>query len=419
MQDFTLDYALLLDAQDSLALYREQFHFPQLNGQSAIYLCGNSLGLQPINAAIEIKKVLKDWSKRGVEGHFEGKNDWIGYNDRIKPMLAMVVGASSAEVAIMNTLTVNLHMLMVSFYRPTSRRYKIITEQHAFPSDTYALKSQLRHHGLDPAEALVTVHSCKENDLLNWEDWKLVIDQHADTACLLMAGGINYYTGQLHEIEKITKYAQSKGLLVGWDLAHAVGNVELTLHDWNVDFAVWCHYKYLNAGPGAIAGAFVHEKYHDKLVPKLEGWWGNALASRFKMEDDIMPACGAEAWVCSTPPTLAIAPLKASLELLTKATLSKVIHKSRHLTGYLEELIIHLNNDRIELITPSDKNKRGSQISIRIKRGEKKIFNTLIHLGVICDWREPDVIRMAPNALYNSFEDVYKAVRFLNAAVSE
>ena len=417
--NLSLTHARQLDTQDPLRAYREAFLIPQHHGRNAIYLCGNSLGLQCRNVKKEIEEVLLLWHHRGVEGHFESDNNWMGYNERLKPMLSKVVGAKDSELAIMNTLTVNLHLLMMSFYKPNADRYKIIIEQDAFPSDTYAVKSQLRYHGYRAKEALITVRTSSSTDILSIEDWKRVIDAHASDTALLIAGGINYYTGQLHDIAEITKYAQQAGIIVGWDLAHAIGNVPLYLHEWGVDFAVWCHYKYMNAGPGAIAGAFVHKRHHGRSLTRLEGWWGNHEKTRFLMRDEFDPAEGAEAWVCSTPPTLAIAPLKASLEIFDHAGMDRIIEKSRRLTAYLEQLILNINHDSIAILSPTDPQSRGAQLSIKIPGANKRIFEKISDVGVICDWREPDVIRMSPCPLYNSYEDAWQAADILRRVLAE
>ena len=389
-----------MDAADPLAKYRAQFHIPQHGGKDCIYFCGNSLGLQPVTAAAAIGQELEDWKNLGVEGHFKGKNPWKDYHEFLTEQLAHIVGAKPLEVVAMNNLTVNLHLLMVSFYRPTKERHKIIIEQGAFPSDQYAVKSQILFHGFDPATSLV--------ELKTGEDIAPLID---DSVALILMGGVNYYTGELFDLEKITRLVHAKGCVVGFDLAHAVGNALLKLHDWNVDFAAWCSYKYLNGGPGAVAGAFVHEKFaNDNTLPRFAGWWGHDKQNRFKMAPDFKPIPGAEGWQLSNPSIFGLAPLKASLDIFYEAKMENLRAKSEKLTGYLAFLLA----GKAEIMTPADPARRGCQLSIRAK--SKKVYDALTAGGVVCDWREPDCVRVAPTPLYNGFSDVYRFAKIFTEA---
>lgn len=410
--DNFLANARALDESDPLLKFRNEFHFPvNTQGKDQIYLCGNSLGLQSKSVRAEIENVLMTWQEKGVEGHFHGNPSWIDYISPIKRHMSAIVGALPDEIAIMNTLTVNLHMLMISFYRPTKSRFKIMIESDAFPSDRYAVESQIRFHGYEPDDALILLKPRVGKYLVELDDVKESIKNNGDSIALIMIGGINYYTGQLFDLEEITKCGHSAGCVVGFDLAHAAGNVLLKLHDWNVDFAAWCNYKYINSGPGSIASAFVHQNHHRKDLPRLEGWWGNKLDNRFLMRNRFDASVGAEAWVQSTPPTLAIAPIKASMEIFSAAGgIQKLVQKSRDLTGFLETELLKLETSRIEIISPTDPTKRGSQLSIRIIDADKTLFQGITNHNVIVDWREPDVIRVAPTALYNSYEDVYHFV---------
>lgn len=385
----TLAHAQQLDAADPLAKFRAQFHIPKHAGKDSIYFCGNSLGLQPVTTAAAITQELEDWKNLGVEGHFKGRHPWRDYHELLTAPLARVVGAKPIEVVAMNNLTVNLHLMMVSFYRPTKTRHKIVIEASAFPSDQYAVKSQILFHGFDPATSLV--------ELKTGEDIEKVID---DSVALILLGGVNYYTGELFDLERITQLGHKQGCIVGFDLAHAAGNALLKLHDWNVDFACWCSYKYLNAGPGAAAGCFVHERFaNDAGLPRFAGWWGHDKQSRFKMGPDFCPIPGAEGWQLSNPSIFAMAPLRASLEIFDAAGIENLRRKSDQLTAYLAGLL----QGRAEIMTPAS---RGCQLSIRAK--SKKVFDALAAAGVICDWREPDCIRVAPVPLYNTFEDVHR-----------
>ena len=367
-------------------------------------MCGNSLGLQPKRTKEFLNQELDDWATFGVEGHFHAKNPWMPYHEFLTESYAKIVGAKPAEVVAMNTLTVNLHLMMVSFYRPTESRHKIIIEGDAFPSDIYAVESQIKHHGLSPETSLIKLRPRDGESAIRTEDIQEIIEREGDEIALIMLGGVNYYTGQVFDFEKITKIAHNKDINVGFDLAHAAGNIKLELHKWGVDFAVWCSYKYLNSGPGSVAGAFVHEKHHNTNLPRFAGWWGHNKEERFKMPDKFNPITSAEGWQLSNPPILSLAAIRASLSIFDEVGMDKLVSKSIKLTDYLVFLLNSVNTDRIEIITPKE---RGCQLSIRVKNGDKKLFDSITVKGVIADWREPDVIRVAPIPLYNSFQDVF------------
>ena len=413
-------FAQQLDNADALAKYRNQFHFPKDNtGNTLLYFCGNSLGLQPKNVRAYIEQELLDWENLGVEGHFHAKHPWMPYHEFLTEKMANIVGAKPIEVVVMNTLTVNLHLMMVSFYRPTKTKYKIVIEKNAFPSDQYAVQSQINFHGLDCKDALIELAPRENEDIIFTEDIEKVIAEQGDSIALIMLGGVNYYTGQAFDMKRITEVAHQKNIVVGFDLAHAAGNLLLQLHDWNVDFAVWCSYKYLNSGPGGIAGCFVHEKHAtDKTLPRFAGWWSNDKQKRFLMQPEFNAIDGAEGWQLSNPSILAMASLRASLDIFDEVGMEKLAEKSKQLTAYLEFLINELKNDAIEIITPKDTKQRGAQLSIRIKNSNKNFFHQLTATGVVCDWREPDVIRLAPVPLYNSFLDVYQFVQKLKLVLS-
>jgi kynureninase len=401
----TANFALELDAKDELRSYRNEFHIPlQKNGEEHIYMCGNSLGLQPKRTKEFLNQELDDWATFGVEGHFHAKNPWLPYHEFLAESYAKIVGAKNSEVVAMNTLTVNLHLMMVSFYRPTQKRHKIIIEGDAFPSDIYAVESQIKHHGFLPESSLIKLRPRDGESAIRTEDISAIIEREGDEIALIMLGGVNYYTGQVFDFEKITKIAHNKGINVGFDLAHAAGNIKLELHKWGVDFAVWCSYKYLNSGPGSVAGAFVHEKHHNTNLPRFAGWWGHNKEDRFKMPDKFNPIISAEGWQLSNPPILSLAAIRASLSIFDEVGMDKLVSKSIKLTDYLVFLLNSVNTDRIEIITPKE---RGCQLSIRVKNGDKKLFDSITVKGVIADWREPDVIRVAPIPLYNSFQDVF------------
>ena len=401
----TANFALELDAKDELRNYRNEFHIPlQKNGDPHVYMCGNSLGLQPKRTKEFLNQELDDWATFGVEGHFHAKNPWLPYHEFLAESYAKIVGAKNSEVVAMNTLTVNLHLMMVSFYRPTQKRHKIIIEGDAFPSDIYAVESQIKHHGFLPESSLIKLRPRDGDSAIRTEDISAIIEREGDEIALIMLGGVNYYTGQVFDFEKITKIAHNKGINVGFDLAHAAGNIKLELHKWGVDFAVWCSYKYLNSGPGSVAGAFVHEKHHNTNLPRFAGWWGHNKEDRFKMPDKFNPIISAEGWQLSNPPILSLAAIRASLSIFDEVGMDKLVSKSIKLTDYLVFLLNSVNTDRIEIITPKE---RGCQLSIRVKNGDKKLFDSITVKGVIADWREPDVIRVAPIPLYNSFQDVF------------
>lgn len=408
-------YALEMDARDPLKAFRQKFHIPpKKDGGEAVYFCGNSLGLQPHSARAYIERELKDWERLGVEGHFHAQNPWFSYHEFLTEKTARLVGATPNEVVNMNSLTVNLHLMMVTFYRPTPSRYKILMEHSAFPSDQYAVSSQVLFHQYDPSSAIIEMKPRAGDDCVRTEDIEKVISEEGDSIALVLFGGVNYYTGQLFDMGRLTKAAHARGCLVGFDLAHAAGNVLLKLHDWDVDFAVWCTYKYLNAGPGAIAGCFVHERHTKKTeLPRFAGWWGHDKSTRFLMGPLFRPIQSAEGWQLSNPPVIQLAALKASLDIFDEAGMENLRKKSEWLTGYLEYLIREIEGDLVSIITPADAAQRGCQLSLRFKKNGKAYFEKLIKNGVICDWREPDVIRLAPVPLYNSFHDVYSFAQIL------
>ena len=410
-----LAFAKSMDEQDPLKSFREQFHLPlRKDGTPYVYLCGNSLGLQPKTTRAAIEQELVDWQNYGVEGHFHAKNPWMPYHEFLTEAMAKVVGAKPIEVVVMNTLTVNLHLMMVSFYRPTPKRHKILIEFDAFPSDKYGVASQIKFHGHDPAESLVELKARPGEELLRMEDIEKVIEEQGDEIALIMLGNTNYYTGQFFDMKRIAELGPAKGCMVGFDCAHGAGNVDLDLHNSGVDFAVWCSYKYINSGPGSLGGCFVHERHaHDKELPRFTGWWGHNKETRFGMRDAFDPIPGVEAWQLSNPPILSMAAIKASLEVFMKAGMENIFKKSKTLTGYLEFLVNEMQNDQIGVITPKDPSQRGCQLSIQVKNADKTLFNKITEKGVIVDWREPDVIRVAPIPLYNSYEDVYRFVEIL------
>lgn len=410
----SLDFALQQDKNDSLKHFRDKFYFPQHNGKNSIYFTGNSLGLQPKSTAKYIQQELNDWAEFGVEGHFMAKNPWFAYHEMFAEPLSKIVGAKPTEVVAMNALTVNLHLLMLSFYKPTSQRYKILCEAKAFPSDQYALQSQAQLHGFKPEEALIEISPREGEKLIRLEDILFQIEQNADSLALVMMGGVNYFTGQLFDMETITKAAHGVGAKAGFDLAHAAGNVKLELHNWKVDFACWCSYKYLNSGPGGVSGIFVHEKHaQNKDTFRLSGWWGQNKNTRFLMEKEFDPIPTAESWQMSNAPVLSMAAHKASLDIFEEAGIENLIAKSKKLSAYLIYLIQQLNTElnsekfHLEIISPLKESERGCQVSIVAHGLGKNLFNKLAENGVIADWREPNVIRTAPVPLYNNFEDCW------------
>ena len=411
--------AAALDAADPLASYRDQFYIPkQESGDDVVYFTGNSLGLQPRSVRGYIEQELKDWEMLGVEGHARAKHPWMPYHEFLTAQMAGIVGAQPIETVVMNSLTVNLHLLLVSFYRPSGERRKVMIEKGAFPSDRYAIDSQIKLHGLDPANDLVELEPRQGEPTLRTEDIVEAIEREGSSLALILLGGVNYYTGQAFEMREITAAGHAAGAIVGFDLAHAAGNLELRLHDWGVDLAVWCSYKYLNGGPGAVGGAFVHERHADcPEIPRLAGWWGHDKATRFLMGPTFTPIAGAEGWQISNPPILQMASLRASLEIFAEAGMAALRAKSVRLTSYLEHLLATIDDDRITVITPADADERGCQLSIRVKNADKSLFTAISERGVVADWREPDVIRVAPVPLYNSFDDVQKFVEILRSVL--
>ncbi|MBL8270012.1 kynureninase [Steroidobacter sp.] len=409
------------DAADSLAPLRAEFFIPQHAGSNSLYLCGHSLGLQPRGVARVLNDELKHWAEFAVEGHFASSRPWLPYHEQLTKSLATLVGAQPLEVVAMNSLTVNLHLMLASFYRPQPGREAILIEQRAFSSDQYAVASQIRHHGLDPKTALIEIGPRAGEDTIRTEDICSLIEREGHRIATVMLAGVQYLTGQRFDIETITRCARRHGCVVGFDLAHAIGNVPLRLHDWDVDFAVWCSYKYLNSGPGAIGGCYVHERHARSLdLPRFAGWWGHDKDSRFQMPAEFRPIPGAEGWQLSNPPILAAAPLLASLPLFDSAGMDQLRAKSLRLTGYLEALLQARLANALSIITPSDPEARGCQLSIRLRRSPtaaRATFDSLSAQGVFCDWREPDIIRVAPVPLYNSFLDVWQFVAALEQAL--
>ena len=410
-----LEFALNLDRNDPLNKYRTAFHIPKdEQGNDWLYFTGNSLGLQPKTTKSAIEQELNDWANLGVEGHFEAKNPWMPYHEFLTESMAKIMGAKPIEIVVMNTLTTNLHLLMVSFYNPTKKRHKILIESDAFPSDRYAVQTQLEFHGYDTNECLIEWTPRTDEKLLRTEDLEQILETQGEEIALLLIGGVNYYTGQYLDLKKIAALGHAKGCKVGIDLAHGAGNIQPELHDTGIDFAAWCTYKYLNAGPGSLGGVFVHERYaHDKTLKRFAGWWSQNKATRFNMRQPLDITPGAEGWQLSNPPILSMAAIKAALDLFNEVGMNKLREKSIKLTGYLEFLIKGLNHAQIEIITPSDSNQRGCQLSIQVKNANKDLHKKLTEQYVITDWREPDVIRCAPVPFYNSFEDVFRMVEIL------
>lgn len=412
-------FATDLDAEDPLSGFRDQFYIPKnRNGEELIYLCGNSLGLQPKSVAAHIDQELIDWANLGVEGHTQAKNPWLPYHELLTGQMAKIVGAKPLEVVVMNTLTVNLHLMMVSFYRPTKKRYKILLESDVFPSDRFAVASQIKHHGFNPDEGMIYWQPKKEKNVLEYDDLEEIFKTQGDEIALVMIGSVNYYTGQFFDLKRITELAHNHGCKVGFDCAHGAGNIALNLHGSGADFAVWCTYKYLNSGPGSLAGCFVHERHaHDKRLNRFAGWWGHNKQTRFNMRDEFDQLPGAEGWQLSNPPILSMAAIKASLAVFEKAGMEKLIAKSKKLTAYLEYMIETIKHPDIKIITPKNPSERGCQLSIQVKNSDKRLFEKLMESGVIADWREPDVIRCAPVPLYNSYTDVFQMVEKLKSCL--
>lgn len=404
----TLEYAQTQDQLDTLYPFRERFHFPQHNGKDVYYFCGNSLGLQPKSVSYLMEQELDDWARYGVEGHFRARSPWFSYHHLFAEALAKIVGAHKEEVVAMNTLTVNLHLLLLSFYRPEGGRYKILMEAGAFPSDQYAIETQVRMYGYEPEDAIIEIaprngeHTIREEDILE------AIDKAGASLAVVMIGGVNYYTGQLFDLEKITEAAHRVGAYAGYDLAHAVGNVPLQLHDWNVDFACWCSYKYLNSGPGGIGGAYVHEHHgNNPKTFRLAGWWGNEEKTRFKMEKGYIPQKGAAGWQMSNAQVFNMVAHRASLDIFDKAGMKDLRTKSLQLSSYAFFLLKKVDNLPFTILTPEDDRQRGCQLSLLFAERGREVFDILTEAGIVADWREPNVIRIAPVPLYNRFEDVY------------
>lgn len=416
----TLEGAQKLDASDALRKYRDEFHFPKVNGEQVIYFTGNSLGLQPKNTQKYVDEVMTDWAQLAVEGHFHAEKPWWDYHERLAQPLAKVVGAKTEEVSVMNTLTVNLHFLMVSFYRPTSKRYKIICEEKAFPSDQYMFQSQVKFHGLDPEDTIVEIKKRDGEHFWRTEDIIARINEVGDELALVLIGGVNYYNGQVFDMQSITKAGKKVGATVGWDLAHAVGNIALELHDWGVDFAAWCSYKYMNSGPGNASGIYVNEQYLNRNdFPRFEGWWGTKKNTRFLMKPEFEPMENADAWQVSNPPVLSIAPYLASLEMFEAVGMEALIKKRNKITAYLEFILHEIDREvdsAFEIITPKD---RGCQLSVFLHGQGRPLFEYLMKNGVIADWREPNVIRLAPAPFYCSFEDMYRFGQILKHGILE
>ncbi|HEX6846970.1 MAG TPA: kynureninase, partial [Chitinophagaceae bacterium] len=409
----TFEFSKTMDEKDPLKGFRDKFFIPQHNGKDCIYFTGNSLGLQPKSTSQYVQQELEDWAAMGVEGHFHAKNPWMPYHEIFPKQLAKIVGCNEREVVVMNSLTVNLHLLMVSFYKPTKQRYKIICEAKAFPSDQYAFETQAKYHGYDPGDAVIEVSPRANEYSLRIEDIISVIKQHGDSVAVVLFGGVNYYTGQYFDLKTITKAAHEVGAYAGFDLAHAAGNVELDLHNWDVDFACWCSYKYLNSGPGGVAGVYIHEKHAANTeMPRFAGWWGYTKETRFKMDKGFEAIPTAEGWQLSNAPILSMAAHRASLDIFDEVGMEKLHAKRKLLSNYLffiiEDCNKKLGQKFIEVITPDEESAKGCQVSMLMLKKGKEVFDELTRQGVIADWREPNVIRVAPVPLYNSFEDIYR-----------
>jgi len=422
MQDLR-DLARKYDSEDPLARYREQFHIPKVDGKPCAYFTGNSLGLQPATAKDAIIQELDDWAEHGVEGHFHARNPWYSYHELLMAPAAAIVGAREKEVVHMNGLTANIHFLMVSFYRPEGERYKILCEAKAFPSDQYALESQVKFHGYRPEDAIIEIEPREGEHTLREEDIEAKIEAHKDELALVFIGGVNYYTGQWFDMERITRAGHKAGAVVGWDLAHAAGNVPVKLHDWDVDFAAWCTYKYLNSGPGSVSGIFIHEKYaNDTNLPRFAGWWGHDKDERFLMEPGFKPVPGAEGWQLSNAPVFSMAPHLASLRIFAEAGMDALRQKSLKLTAFMQETVEAVAKSagtKLEIITPTAPERRGCQLSLFAHGQGKSLFSHLMENGVYTDWREPNVIRAAPVPLYNSFADVVRFGEVLEAGLKK
>ncbi|OCB75231.1 kynureninase [Flavobacterium crassostreae] len=418
----TKAFAQECDAQDPLHKYKSEFIFPKVNNQDVIYFTGNSLGLQPKRTKAYVDEIMDDWANLAVEGHFYAQKPWWDYHERFAEPLSKIVGALPSEVTVMNTLTVNLHLLLVSFYRPTKTRYKILCEEKAFPSDQYMLQSQAAFHGYAPDDAIVEIKRREGEHNLRLEDILAKIEELGDALALVMIGGVNYYTGQVFDLQAITAAGHQVGAIVGWDLAHAAGNVTLELHDWNVDFAAWCSYKYMNSGPGNASGVFVHQKHHDTDLPRFAGWWGHNKERRFKMEPNFDPIVGADGWQISNLPVLSLAPYLASVEMFAEVGMEALIQKRSVLTAYLEFVLQEIDKEvasSFEIITPTNPAERGCQLSVFLHGEGRRLFDYLMQNGVVVDWREPNVIRLAPVPFYCSFEDVYQFGQVLKKGINQ
>jgi kynureninase len=419
----TKEFARELDSQDKLHKYRDEFIFPKVNDKKVIYFTGNSLGLQPKRTKAYVDEVMDDWANLAVEGHFYADKPWWDYHERFAKPLGKIVGALPSEVTVMNTLTVNLHLLMVSFYRPTKTRYKIICEEKAFPSDQYMFQSQVNFHGYKAEDALVEIKRRDGEHNIRTEDVLAKIKEVGDELALVLIGGVNYYTGQVFDMKTITAAGHEAGAVVGWDLAHAAGNIKLELHDWDVDFASWCSYKYMNSGPGNASGCFVHEKHHNNTdLPRFAGWWGHNKERRFKMEPTFDPADGAEGWQISNIPILSLAPYLASVEMFDEIGMDLILEKRDKITSYLEYVLHEIDKEvdsSFEIITPTNLDERGCQLSVLLHGQGRNLFDYLMKNGVITDWREPNVVRFAPVPLYCSFEDMYNFGQILKKGIQE
>ena len=418
----SLAFAKELDQQDALSEYRDQFIFPQHNGKNVIYFTGNSLGLQPKSARKYVDEVMDDWANLAVEGHFYAQKSWWDYHERFAHPLSKIMGCKPSEVTVMNTLTVNLHLLMVSFYRPTNTRYKIICEEKAFPSDQYMFQSQVNFHGYKPEDAIVEIKRREGEHNIRLEDILAKIEEVGDALALVLIGGVNYYTGQVFDIKTITAAGHKQGAKVGWDLAHAAGNINLELHDWDVDFAAWCSYKYMNSGPGNASGCFIHEMHHNDLeLPRFAGWWGHNKERRFKMEQTFDPVHGADGWQISNLPILSLAPYLASVEMFAEIGMEKLIQKRNKITAFLEfilhEIDAEIPDTEFEIITPQNQEERACQLSVFFHGQGRSLFDYLMKNGVVTDWREPNVIRFAPVPLYCSFTDMYHFGQILKKGI--
>ena len=421
----TVQFAQLMDHSDPLAAFRSKFYIPKRkNGQNELYFCGHSLGLQSISTSTYIQDELDKWQRLGVKGHFQGKYPWRPYHEYLSDPLATLVGAKATEVVAMNSLTVNLHLMLATFYHPSTQRYKMLIEGKSFPSDHYALSSQIKYHHLNPDDALLLMNPREYEDVLRHEDILALIDRHSNSLSVILLPGVQYYTGQILKMAEITEFAHQHNIIVGIDLAHAIGNIPLQLHDWDIDFAVWCNYKYLNSGPGAVGACYLHERHAtNRDLPRFAGWWGHDKATRFKMETTFNAIPTAEGWQLSNAPILSLAALRASLDLFRQAGgMQPLREKSIQLTGYLEYLLKRECEDAIRIITPHNPDERGCQLSLEIAMETvdgKDVYRTLIAMGVTVDWREPNIIRIAPVPLYNSFEDIYLFVQSLSTLIGK